>query len=514
MKFFTKEIYEMMQHTDLTFGLKIEKRAETFSEEYFHYRYNEDLETELVDKKLKSLLTADIVYPLDKKIEAPKIMPSKDGRQVGLAKELYTEHELEDIRLQMIENNRKLHDSFVPYVYDEKKITNDFERSYKLSLSILKKKFPETILKEIADLRILALGYVSKEVYDKIEAYSLECKRRVKQAHSDYMEYFETIKDHFPQAIIEKYGFHDNEIISHHWNGKDYVIEFEPDFYSSSCKEVRYINAEVLEDEGIDGCSWLYDEFVYNNGKTEYHAMVNGKGLRYLTLAADDIKFTFVTRESASDGLVIRNETPDDYSAVEHVIREAFFNHYCEGCTEHYLAHIMRTSSSFIKELDFAAEINGEIAGSIMYTEAKILCDSQKEIRVLCFGPLAVLPKYQSRGIGSALIKHSLLKAKEMGCNAVLIMGDPNYYCRFGFVPAEKYGIGTADNMYDAALQALELKEGALADCDGRFIEDKVFEIDEAEAEEFDKGFPPKEKISGLPSQKRFETLVSMVKPR
>ena len=87
MKFFTKEIYEMMQHTDLTFGLKIEKRAETFSEEYFHYRYNEDLETELVDKKLKSLLTADIVYPLDKKIEAPKIMPSKDGRQVGLAKE-------------------------------------------------------------------------------------------------------------------------------------------------------------------------------------------------------------------------------------------------------------------------------------------------------------------------------------------------------------------------------------------------------------------------------------------
>ena len=68
--------------------------------------------------------------------------------------------------------------------------------------------------------------------------------------------------------------------------------------------------------------------------------------------------------------------------------------------------------------------------------------------------------------------------------------------------------------MYAAALQALELKEGALADCDGRFIEDKVFEIDEAEAEEFDKGFPPKEKISGLPSQKRFETLVSMVKPR
>ena len=214
------------------------------------------------------------------------------------------------------------------------------------------------------------------------------------------------------------------------------------------------------------------------------------------------------------DNIIIRNETPDDYSAVEHVIREAFFNHYCEGCTEHYLAHIMRTSSSFIKELDFAAEINGEIAGSIMYSKAKILRDSGKEVCVLCFGPIAVLPKYQCQGIGSRLIKHSLSKAESMGYGAVLIMGDPDYYCRFGFVPAEKYGIGTAGNMYAAALLALELKEGELAGCAGRFIEDKVFEIDEAEAEKFDKGFPLKEKISGLPSQKRFETLVSMIKPR
>lgn len=214
------------------------------------------------------------------------------------------------------------------------------------------------------------------------------------------------------------------------------------------------------------------------------------------------------------DNIIIRNETPDDYKAVEHVIREAFFNHYCEGCVEHYLAHIMRTSSSFIKELDFAAEIYGKIAGSIMYTKAKILCDNGKEVQVLCFGPVAVLPEYQCQGIGSALIKHSLSKAEAMGYGAVLIMGDPDYYCSFGFVPAEKYGIGTAGNMFAAALLALELKKGALAGCAGRFIEDKVFEIDEAEAEEFDKGFPHEEKISGLPSQKRFQELVSMMSPR
>jgi predicted N-acetyltransferase YhbS len=74
-----------------------------------------------------------------------------------------------------------------------------------------------------------------------------------------------------------------------------------------------------------------------------------------------------------------------------------------------------------------------------------------------------------------------------MGHSAILIYGDPEYYERFGFVPAERFGIGSSDNMYMDVLQALELWDGTLSGCQGRFFEDSIFDIDADAAAEFDK---------------------------
>lgn len=212
--------------------------------------------------------------------------------------------------------------------------------------------------------------------------------------------------------------------------------------------------------------------------------------------------------------VVLRNEAESDYRAVEKLTREAFWNQYVPGCSEHYLLHIMRNSNSFIPELDIVAEVNGEIVGNIVYTKAKIVDDNGIYHNVISFGPFAVLPTFQGKGIGSILIEHTSLKAKELGYKAILIYGDPDYYSRFGFKPAENYEIGTADNMYVAPLQALELYQGALSNISGRFIEDQVYHIDEFKAEEFDKKFSPKEKSRDLPSQIRFRQLIEMRKPR
>jgi predicted N-acetyltransferase YhbS len=122
------------------------------------------------------------------------------------------------------------------------------------------------------------------------------------------------------------------------------------------------------------------------------------------------------------------------------------------------------------------------------------------------------LPGYQGQGVGGLLITHTMDLAREMGARAILIYGDPDYYGRFGFVQAEKYGIRTADNIYAVPLLARELVQGALAGMRGRFIENKIFDIDANAAAEFDKGFPAKEKLSDTPSQKRFRELVSMRK--
>lgn len=210
----------------------------------------------------------------------------------------------------------------------------------------------------------------------------------------------------------------------------------------------------------------------------------------------------------------LRNETPLDYRSVEVLTREAFWNQHVPGCDEHYLLHKMRNSGSFIRELDFVAEIDRKLVGNIVYTKSRIIGDNGECYDVITFGPISVLPEYQGKGIGGMLIEHTKELAKKLGYRAVLIYGDPGYYNKFGFVEAENYDIRTSDNMYAVPLQALELYKGALLGCGGCFLEDSVFEIDETAAKEFDKGFPYKDRQSGLPTQERFIQLVNMRKPR
>lgn len=215
-----------------------------------------------------------------------------------------------------------------------------------------------------------------------------------------------------------------------------------------------------------------------------------------------------------NSGFTIRLEEKSDYREVEYITREAFWNHHVPGCDEHYLAHLLRAAKCFLPELDFVAELDGRLVGNIMYSRAVIRGDDGAEHPVLSFGPVSVLPDFQGFGIGSALIQTSLARAKETGHTAVLIYGDPEYYCRFGFVPAERFGIGTKYNTYADALQAIELIPGALSRYTGLFLEDPVYEIFEEDAMKFDAQFPPKERLTGLASQKKFQRQLEMQKAR
>lgn len=211
-------------------------------------------------------------------------------------------------------------------------------------------------------------------------------------------------------------------------------------------------------------------------------------------------------KNSLISGIALRLEQPGDFREVEELTREAFWNVNVPGCDEHYLLHIMRDSKAFIPELDFVAVLDGKIVGNIVYTSAHIIDNCGLAYEVVIFGPISVLPEYQKIGIGHSLIEHTKKLARGMGYKAAVIYGEPEYYCRFGFLPAEKYSIRTKDNMYHAALLACELKQGALSGITGRFCEDSIFEIDQNKADDFDKSFPKKEKCV-TPSQERFKVL-------
>ena len=212
--------------------------------------------------------------------------------------------------------------------------------------------------------------------------------------------------------------------------------------------------------------------------------------------------------------ITFRLETPADYRAVEALTRDAFFNQYQPGCDEHYLAHVLRDAPAFVPQLDFVAEGSGQLVGNIMYTRARVLLDAGGELQVLSFGPLSVLPAFQGQGVGSRLVRHTQEQARALGFCAILIYGDPAFYGRVGFAPAETYGIATPQNEYRAALQACELTPGALANAAGRFVEAEAYQIDPAAASAFDRAFPPRPLETDNAVQRRFHEVLAMVRPR
>ncbi len=183
-----------------------------------------------------------------------------------------------------------------------------------------------------------------------------------------------------------------------------------------------------------------------------------------------------------------------DHKEVESLTREAFWDLFQPGCDEHLLAHKLRKAEAFVSELDFVAELDRQIVGNIMYSRAKVIDGKGREHEVLTFGPLSVLPSHQKLGVGSALVKHTITLAGEMGFKAIVIFGHPEYYHRFGFVNAEKFRITTSAGANLEPFMALELYDGALRGIEGRFYEDDVFKTDPAELETFDRGFPYREK--------------------
>jgi predicted N-acetyltransferase YhbS len=183
-------------------------------------------------------------------------------------------------------------------------------------------------------------------------------------------------------------------------------------------------------------------------------------------------------------------ELPSDFRAVEELTREAFWPHSEHSCNEHLLVHKLRSLPAFIPELDYVAEINGKLAGNIVYSKAKIVTPDAREVEVIAFGPLSVAPEFQNQGVGKALLAHTIAEAKSLGYRGILLFGHPDYYPRAGFRRGWEFGILTADDRdkFDP-LMAMPLFDGAFDGLSGgRFVEDSVFEtLTDEELAEFEK---------------------------
>ena len=199
----------------------------------------------------------------------------------------------------------------------------------------------------------------------------------------------------------------------------------------------------------------------------------------------------------------IRIEKREDYRKVENLTREAFWNVYRPGCTEHYVLNQFRNNPDFIPELDLVMEEDGEIIGHIMFSKAELVLEDGSRKPSWTFGPICIHPDYKRKGYGLELLKFALDKARAMGIGFLCMEGNIEFYKQAGFCLASKLGIHyhsepkEAEVPYFLAQELIPgwLKDNGIAEATycpprGYFVADENPEAFEA----FEATFPKKEK--------------------
>jgi putative acetyltransferase len=155
--------------------------------------------------------------------------------------------------------------------------------------------------------------------------------------------------------------------------------------------------------------------------------------------------------------LIIREERPDDLSAVHLLLRQAFGRD-----DEAKLVSRLRDDGAIAAAL--IAEGDGNIVGHLVLSWLPTQIDG-RPVRAVALAPMAVRPAQQRRGVGSRMVAASIAKAKEIGAEAIIVLGHPAYYPRFGF--SSDLAVKLAAPFSGPAFMALELVPGAVAGVSG-----------------------------------------------
>lgn len=157
--------------------------------------------------------------------------------------------------------------------------------------------------------------------------------------------------------------------------------------------------------------------------------------------------------------MIIRHEEPADQAAIRRVNEAAF-----GGSGEANAIDALRERGQLV--LSLVAVHDQQVVGHILFTPA-IIEAPDRVWSALGLAPLAVLPEYQRQGIGTSLMKTGLGECRQLGYERVIVLGHVEYYPRFGFVPAYRYGIGNEFGVTGDAFMVLELSPGALRGVSG-----------------------------------------------
>lgn len=286
MIYFTKEWYELCQrihlHVDLTASLFALRKNEF----YFHKLYQKQLKEQLKTALEMSKLTAEDVFDTD---ISELAVPQSDGTFLDAAETMSAEEYaelLEDIRRQ----EQEAAANFEPYVYDEDAKKADFEERLRQRIRYYETMLPPEILAKVADIRVLALGVCAPAVKRKIARFCAANEAKVDRIRKIYRRYLDAHQEELPPELVESLSFHDADLKSMEWNGSDLTLTIEGGM--TDTERVTFSNAAIiLEESGVVGGWWLYEELYRVGGRYELRVLLENDGaLSYLTIQADNIR--------------------------------------------------------------------------------------------------------------------------------------------------------------------------------------------------------------------------------
>jgi len=281
MKYMTKEWYETMQKTSFHLLLKVSKKAESFSAEYFKKLYAKEEAAWLKLQEDVSNVKFEDIFPEEFYMENVDGSPV-DPDEYEEAKKSYF-----NMREQALLN----YDEVRP-VFDPEQEKKNFKQALRYNTKHLKSKLPNEILQKVADIRVLALNYASSDVKKEIAAFCKANDKSGKDAMKSYWKECRKTFKHDEPSFLDDFNFHDCKVISYRKKGMDLILTLDSSGGFTNVNQIIFKDCNVLkQDSSLHGAWWLYDEIYKSDKGYEIHVLLQSKQLIDFIVNAADVVY-------------------------------------------------------------------------------------------------------------------------------------------------------------------------------------------------------------------------------
>lgn len=260
IKYLTREWYTKSQLTGLHFGLRVHTRANSENIYERLYRRKERAfikqEREIYNIDPRTFILGENLIPLEQIISTDVLSKAK---------------------------------TVVIPPFDIERCKQKFRERIEWQILYMKEQLPSEIYHRISDIRLLALGYCTSEIYADIKKFSIENRTQTKQIMDEQVRVRKL--QEIPESISLNFNFHDCKVLQlEKCKEKNYIIHLDPSGGFTEYNKVTFVNAVVIREEpNIVGASWIYDEIYSTGNGYEVHVLFHGGSLSELIVHCEHI---------------------------------------------------------------------------------------------------------------------------------------------------------------------------------------------------------------------------------